>query len=167
MKKLLVVFLVAALFVPGTIFAKATDADDSDDMDKPSPSLGREKIYLSEGLNQACFCKCGETKFQHDLYYSCFYCNTHKRTPGVCKCGAPLTPSFKHGTTWHSVSRDDGGFLIVQGMGGNQPQKMSGCPDCTPDAKCAYCAAKGAKKAKKSKKSKKSKRSKKSKKSKK
>ena len=150
MKKLLVVLLVAALFVPGTVFAKAKKANVPEwaiesehcagDKDAANIRLGGEKIYVNEGMSQACFCKCGECKFKHDLYYSCFYCNKNKKTPGVCKCGAPLVPSFKHGDTWHTLNRDANGNMTIDGVSAQAP---------------APCAPEAPKKAKKSKKSKK------------
>lgn len=87
----------------------------SGDRDVKSVRLGKEVVYLNEGLNIVSFTKAEGTTLKHDLYYSCAKCDFHKRTPGVDAAGDPLVPSFKHGSVWYNVSHDMNGTVVVEG----------------------------------------------------
>ncbi|MBI3038901.1 hypothetical protein HYY75_07625 [bacterium] len=181
MRRLIPIILVAALFFPGVSIAKgkkshkakargntpewAVETDRcSGDKDMPSAALGKEKIFLNEGMSSASFSKDELHTFKHDLYYSCPTCDVHKRGPGACSaCSGELKASFKHGDTWHVVSRDLNSALVIDGVAGAPPAEpavapipsqascdmSADCPKMTP-GECKHCK-KGKKWAKKSK----------------
>ncbi|RCK77881.1 MAG: hypothetical protein OZSIB_2040 [Candidatus Ozemobacter sibiricus] len=108
---------------------------------KASVAVGAEVIYLNKDLTSASFKKDAEHSVKYDVHYSCVPCKTHKRVPGRCKCGKALTPSFKHGDTWHTIGYR-GGRLTIDGAPTVQKSQCAcGCDcthPCTPEA-CAAC----------------------------
>jgi hypothetical protein len=128
MKKILVALLVAALFVPGTGFAKAKKAKVdvpewavesercSGDKDVKNVSLGREAIWVSEDLGSASYAKDSYHAHKHTLVYFCADHNYFRKTPGVGPKGDALTPGFKHGDNWYALGYDAGGNLTVNGI---------------------------------------------------
>jgi len=152
MKRLFVLLVVCVVCVP--LVAGAEDVSWSGDQAKVSVKMGREVVYLDEGLISASFQKDAEHSFKHDLYYSCSACDKHQRIPGKCSmCGMDLTPSFKHGETWHLVNRDASGRLTVDNMArpavSADAAKPSGmpavgqfCDSMKGGGKCATCAHK-------------------------
>lgn len=172
MKRLLPIFLAVALLVPSAVMAKGKKAKRarakenvpewavetekcSGDRDLKSVNLGKEAIYLNEGLNTASFNKSEFTPMKHALVYKCPSCDFYKSTPGSCKDGSDLAPSFKHGETWYKLNRDEAGNVVVEGAPPGAPVMASPMDQTVPAKKSGKKGRKGGKKGKKSKKAKK------------
>ena len=165
MRRLLPILLAVALLFPGAAMAKGKKAKAakanvpewavesekcSGDRDVKSVSLGKEVVYVNEALNSVSFTKNEMNTLKHNLVYKCPNCDYNKRTPGVCKCGGTLVPSFKHGETWYKLDRDVNGNVLVEGAPAIDPS-MAPVPAPEKKVKKAKKARKG-KKAKKAKK---------------
>lgn len=160
MKRLFPVMLAVALFVPASsaFAAKSSKvAIDrcSGDRDVKSVSLGKEVVYVSEDLKSASFTKDEKNTQKHNLMYYSAKTDYSRRSPGLDKEGNPLVPSFKHGDVWHSLTRDENGNMIVDGVAAPVDETAVAPIDEQKEVK------KPAKKAKKGKKSKKAKKAKK------
>jgi len=111
MKRIIVCLLICLVCHPMIAEAKEPKAKEGQGMANTNGNY--EVIYLNRDSTSASFKKDQEHPYRHDLYYSCFSCKTYSRTPGSCSCGQWLAPSFKQGKTWHCVSRDTSGNLLI------------------------------------------------------
>ncbi|MBF0500342.1 MAG: hypothetical protein HQM09_09420 [Candidatus Riflebacteria bacterium] len=180
MKRLLPVLLAVALLVPGAAMAKgkkvsakkakgpAIESEKcSGDKDVKNVSLGKEVVFVSEDLKSASFSKDEKNTLKHNLCYYDAKSGYNRRTPGMSPDGDALVPAFKHGETWHVLSRVNDAIVVDGGVNPTEaavaPAAPAGDMIVAPEKKAKTSkkgkkgGKKGGKKAKGSKKEKKEK----------